>query len=92
MTRETLKQYIDNIIISHCGFEPTFFTAKPDAGQNMIVQKDILIDSLDAYEVLSKIEHKCGILVNDEIIFNPDLTYRDFIDIFWNEILREHRG
>lgn len=92
MTRETLKQYIDNIIINHCGFEPTFFTTKSDDGQNMIVQKDILFDPLDAYEVLSEIEHKCGILVNDEIVFNPDLTYREFIDIFWNEILREHRG
>ena len=67
MKRETLKEYIDNIIIKKCGFEKTFFSTKSDDGQNMIVHKDILFDPLDAYEVLSEIERKCGILINDDL-------------------------
>ena len=92
MKRETLKEYIDNIIIKKCGFEKTFFSMKSDNGQNMIVHKDILFDPLDAYEVLSEIERKCGILINDDLVFNPNITYGQYIDIFWDEIKKEHKN
>ena len=91
MKRETLKKYIDDIIIKQCGYEKTFFSSKSDNGESIIVSKDILFDPLDAYEVLSSIEKKCSILVNDDVLFNPDLTYGQYIDVFWEEIKREHK-
>lgn len=89
MKRETLKKVIDDIIIEQSGLENTFFSSKTDNGENLLMVKELLHDPLDWYEVLSEIERKCKILVNDELLIKPDITYREFIDVFYNEIERE---
>lgn len=91
MKRETLKKVIDNIIIEQSGLEKTFFSSKSNNGENMIMEQELLCDPLDWYEVLSEIEHKCGILVNDELLIKHGITYGEFIDVFYNEILREKK-
>ena len=91
MKRENLKEYIDNILIEKCGLPKTFFSMKSNDGENILIYKELLYDPLSTYEVVSIIEHKCGVLINDEVILNDNLTYKDFIDIFWNEIKRDHK-
>lgn len=92
MKRETLKKYIDDILIKQCGLESTYFSIKSDNGENIIINKEVLFDPLDAYEVLSIIEKKCNVLVDDEKVFKEDITYGEFIDIFYNEIEKEKMG
>lgn len=89
MKRETLKKVIDNIIINQSGLEKTFFSSKSNNGEDIIMTKELLRDPLDWYEVLSEIERKCKILVNDELLIKPNITYGEFIDVFYNEINRE---
>ena len=89
MKRETLKKVIDDIIIEQSGLEKTFFSSKTNNGENLLMVKELLHDALDWYEVLSEIERKCKILVNDELLIRPDITYGEFIDVFYNEIQRE---
>lgn len=92
MKRETLKHYIDNILIEQCGLEKNFFSTKSNDGENLIMQKELLYDALDWYEVLAAIEYKCKILVNDEMLLKDGMTYGEFIDVFYNEIEREKNG
>jgi len=89
MKRETLKKVIDNIIINQSGLEKTFFSSKSNNGEDIIMTKELLRDPLDWYEVLSEIERKCKILVNDELLIKPNITYGEFIDVFYNEMNRE---
>ena len=89
MKRETLKKVIDNIIINQSGLEKTFFSSKSNNGEDIIMTKELLHDPLDWYEVLSEIERKCKILVNDELLIKPNITYGEFIDVFYNEMNRE---
>ena len=91
MTKETLKYYIDNIIINHFNLSQTFFEDRENDGKTIIIQKDIIFDPLDMYEIICKIETKCDILVNDENIYNKDLTYDQFIDIFWEEVNKRNK-
>lgn len=89
MRIEMLKKIIDNIIIEQSELDKNFFLSKSDNGESLLIEKELLNDPLDWYEVLSKIESKCGILVNDELMIRNRITYGEFIDIFYNEILRE---
>jgi hypothetical protein len=89
MKRETLKKVIDNIIINQSGLEKTFFSSKSNNGEDIIMTKELLQDPLDWYEVLSEIERKCKILVNDELLIKPNITYGEFVDVFYNEMNRE---
>ena len=66
MKRETLKHYIDDILIDQCGLEKNFFSTKSNDGESLVMKKELLHDALDWYEVLSTIASKCKILVNDE--------------------------
>lgn len=92
MERETLKKVIDNILIEQCGLEKTYFSSKTNNGENLLMEKELLQDALDWYEVLSTIEYKCHILVNDELLIKPGITYGEFIDVFYNEIERERKN
>ena len=92
MTRETLKHYIDNILIEKCGLEKNFFSTKSNDGESLVMKKELLHDAIDWYEVLSTIEYKCKILVNDEMLLNDNMTYGEFIDVFYSEIEREKNG
>lgn len=89
MKRETLKKVIDKIIIEQSGLDKNYFISKPNDGENILMVKELLNDPLDWYEVLSEIERKCKILVNDELLIKSDITYGEFIDVFYNEIERE---
>jgi len=86
MKKSVLKQYLDQIIIKQCGLEKTYFSSKSNNGENLIIQKELLQDPLDLYEVLSSIEHKYNVLINDELLFRNGITYGEFIDICYNEI------
>ena len=86
------RKRIDQILIKQCGLDKNYFSYKSDDGENLLIQKELLFDPLDAYEVLSQIESICKILINDEIIFNPNMTYGEFIDVFYNEMEREKHG
>lgn len=89
MERDNLKNVIDKIIIEQSGLDKNYFTSKPNNGEDILMVKELLNDPLDWYEVLSEIEHKCGILVNDELLFKPNITYGEFIDVFFEEIKKE---
>lgn len=89
MKRETLKKEIDNIIISECGFSPEYFKSK---SESCLVQEEFLKDPLTSYNIISSIEKRCGVLVNDEVLlYKPNITYAEFIDMFYSEIEREHK-
>ena len=60
-----------------------------DKDENFVIQEELKMDPLDAYEIFSDIEHKCGVLVNDEKFIKPNITYKEFIDIFYEEIQKE---
>ncbi len=92
MKRSTLKHYIDDILIEQCGLEKNYFSSRSDNGENIIMQKELLHDPLDWYEVLSSIEYECKILINDELILRDGITYGEFIDVFYNELKRENDG
>lgn len=92
MKRETLKKEIDKIIIEQCGLDKNFFSYQTFDGENMIIEKELIKDPLDWYEILSAIEYKCNILINDELIIKPDITYGEFIDVFYEEIQKEKNG
>ena len=88
MKKSILKQYLDQIIIKQCGLEKTYFSSKSYNGENLIIQKELLQDPLDLYEVLSSIEYKYKVLINDELLFRNGITYGEFIDICYNEITK----
>ena len=90
MKRETLKEFIDRIIIEHYEFDKNYFSSKSDNGESIMIQKEIIKTPLDAYEILSEIENKCHVLV-DDTTFNEYMTYGEFIDVFYKEIERERK-
>lgn len=90
MKRETLKEFIDRIIIEHYKLDKSYFSSKSDKGESIMIQKEIIKTPLDAYEILSEIENKCHILV-DDTTFNEYMTYGEFIDVFYKEIERERK-
>lgn len=89
MEREELKQYIDKVIIEHLDLEDNYFSSKVNDGENILIQKELLFDPLDSYEILSIIENKYNVLLDETKVFNDTSTYGDFIDGFWNEIQRK---
>lgn len=84
MTRENLKKKIDEIIIEELDLNKNFFKDKTD-----IIMSDIIKEPLMAYQVLAQIESKLDILIDDTPMHTKELSYEDFIDIFYNEYLRE---
>ena len=94
MTRDELKKIIINIIIEIVNHDITFFTSQPNEGEDMLFSKEIIYnDPLYVYEILNTIEQKLNILINDEIIFKDEknMTFGDFIDIFYKEILKKSK-
>lgn len=89
MKREELKQYIDKVIIEHLDLEDNYFSSKVNDGENILIQKELIFDPLDSYEILSTIENKYNVLLDETKVFNDTSTYSDFIDGFWNEIQRK---
>ena len=92
MTREELKQYIDKVIIEHLNLEDNYFSEFVNDGENILIQKELINDPLDAYEILVLIETKYNVLLDESKVFNDTSTYGDFIDGFWNEIKRKRNG
>ena len=92
MIREELKQYIDKVIIEHLDLEDNYFSEFVNDGENILVQKELINDPLDAYEILVQIETKYNVLLDESKVFNDTSTYGDFIDGFWNEIERKRNG
>ena len=89
MKRESLKQHIDNTIISKCKLPHNFFESKPDKGESILIRKDLIKDKIKWYEILLEIEKKCKILVNDELLLKDNITYREFVNTVYNEIKKE---
>lgn len=50
MKREELKQYIDKVIIKHLDLEDNYFSSKVNDGENILIQKELIVDPLDNYE------------------------------------------
>lgn len=92
MKRSTLKKKIDEILINFFDLDKTYFSSKPNNGEDIKIQDELIQNPLDAYEILSAIEYSCGILVNDEMIFKGNMTYGEFINVFYNEIEKEKHG
>ncbi len=92
MKRSTLKKKIDEILINFFDLDKTYFSSKPNNGEDIKIQEELIQNPLDTYEILSAIEYSCGILVNDEMIFKGNMTYGEFINIFYNEIEKEKHG
>ena len=50
MKRESLKQHIDNTIISKCKLPHNFFESKPDKGESILIRKDLIKDKIRELE------------------------------------------
>ena len=91
MSRKTFKRQVDEILIEHCGLNNDYFSSKSSDGENLLLEKELLYDPLDWYEVLSDIEQKFNILINDELLIRQGITYGEFINIFYDEINKSKR-
>ena len=81
-----------NTIINKCKLPHNFFESKPDKGESILIRKDLIKDNIKWYEILLEIEKKCKILVNDELLLKDNITYREFVNTFYNEIKKEKMG
>ena len=91
MKRETLKRMIDSVLIKQLNLDSLYFADQIDEGENMIMEDLYVSDPLIAYKILSEIEYKCGILIDDSKI-QKDMTYGEFIDLFYEELQKEKSG
>lgn len=92
MTRETLKEKIDEIFVKELNLSRRYFNLKENGGEDILLKKELMMDNIKTYMVLSKVEEKLDLLVNDTPLHDEDITYGELIDIFYNEYLREKRG
>lgn len=92
MTRETLKEKIDEIFVKELNLSRRYFSLKENGGEDILLKKELMMDNIKTYMVLSKVEEKLDLLVNDTPLHDEDITYGELIDIFYNEYLREKRG
>lgn len=92
MTRETLKEKIDEIFVKELNLSRRYFSLKENGGEDILLKKELMMDNIKTYLVLSKVEEKLDLLVNDTPLHDEDITYGELIDIFYNEYLREKRG
>lgn len=88
------QSYIENIVkeifIKHLGLDKDYFSRYSDDGMNLYIVKDIGCDPLSRFEILEKIEKKCGILVSDEdIVWGNDLTLYQYIESIYKHIKKQ---
>lgn len=92
MTREAIKHKIDEILIKELDLPKNYFNSKENGGEDLVMKEEWEIDHVRMYLITSKIEETLDLLVNDQHLNHIHLTYRELIDTFYNEYLRERRG
>lgn len=90
MNKDNIKDIILEIFIKHLGLDKDYFSRYPDNGDNLYIFKDLECDQISRFEILEKIEKKCGILVDDkDIIWGNDLTIGEYIESIYKHIKNE---
>ena len=90
MDKKHIKDIILEIFIKHLKLNKDYFSKYPDDGNNLYIVKDLMCDQLLRFEILEKIEKKCGILISDEdIIWGDDLTIGEYIESIYKHIKNE---
>lgn len=90
MNKDNIKDIILEIFIRHLKLDKDYFSRCPDNGDSLYIVKDLGCDQLSRFEILEKIEKKCGILIGDEdIIWGDDLTILEYIESIYKHIKNE---
>lgn len=90
MNKDNIKDIILEIFIKHLNLDKDYFSRHPDNGDSLYIVKDLGCDQLSRFEILEKIEKKCGILIGDEdIIWGDDLTILEYIESIYKHIKNE---
>ena len=80
MNKNQIRSIILEIFIRHLKLDKDYFSRYSDNGDSLYIVKDLGCDQLSRFEILEKIEKKCGILIGDEdIIWGNDVTIREYI-------------
>jgi len=92
MTRNEIANVVKKTIIKHLQLNKDFFEQYENGGEQLYLSADLGADMLDKFEILSKVESKCGILVNDgEVIWQEDITIAQYIDAIFKETKKNIR-
>lgn len=90
MDKEHIKDIILNIFIDYLHLDKDYFSRFSDDGNNLFIVKDLGCDPLTRFEILERIEKKCGILISDEdVIWGNDLTIYQYINSIYSNIKNE---
>ncbi len=90
MDKTHIREIILQIFIQHLKLDKNYFLRCPDNGDSLYIVKDLGCDQLSRFEILEKIEKKCGILIGDEdIIWGDDVTILEYIESIYKHIKNE---
>lgn len=91
MSLNEIENICKKIFIEQLNLEKDYFEKYSDNGNNLFIVADLGCDTIDRFEILEKIEHKCNILINDENdIWADDLTVGQYSEFIYNEILKNY--
>lgn len=88
MEREEIKEivyhYLSNLFYNEHEFE-IMMTSRPNDGEDQMLYKELILDSLDILTFIIELENKFNIQIEDKL-FKNDCTCRDIIDYIYDKL------